>query len=663
MKKIQFRRASAKNFLCFGPEGIELDFTSYGNVVLIKGINLDTGNDVNPSSNGAGKSSIQDIISYAIYGKTVKSPKKMTHDKVINSHSKEKLVVELEFDDYKIVRSREPNKLQLFYSKDHIWDKQSDISVGATETQAKIEKIIGLTHHAFCNIVIFDDKDTYSFLEADAKEKRDMVENLLGLEVYREYHEEAKNLLKEAKKVVQERTKEYERIQIELDACDKRIAKIKEQEVLWGTNKKAEITTLQGRLTKKQEELQNTDAGAALEKYELGLAKVDKLTADAMELQEKQKKITLLIKEAYEKHNVASQASNAIAAEVQKVTAELAAFRRRISQSQALITSLQGLKEGQKCNVCHGEISKENYQNVLTHEENIIQSTNAEIEKSSKVLEDLQAQAKLKNDLLAKLMKYIGEAKEKEISLNAKVVSIQNELTTLSKISKPDMSATAKVLESEITELRSNLKSKQDELKNGSPYKEILAAALVEKKEKDVECEVKVKDLREAEADLPYYEYWVEGFGDKGIRMVIVEGSIPALNSHINYWMQILIDGKIDVKFDAQLTSTITRSKHPVDYPAMSNGEQRRVNLSVPHAFAYVQMLNFGRSISLVFLDEVTGGGIDKAGVAGVFKMICELAKDRQVFVTTHNEYLLNLMQGCETITLTKKDDITTLTK
>ena len=47
--------------------------------------------------------------------------------------------------------------------------------------EAEIEKSVGLSHHAFCNVVIFDDSNTYSFLEADGPTKRQIVENLLDL--------------------------------------------------------------------------------------------------------------------------------------------------------------------------------------------------------------------------------------------------------------------------------------------------------------------------------------------------------------------------------------------------------------------------------------------------------------------------------------------------
>jgi ABC-type multidrug transport system ATPase subunit len=72
--------------------------------------------------------------------------------------------------------------------------------------------------------------------------------------------------------------------------------------------------------------------------------------------------------------------------------------------------------------------------------------------------------------------------------------------------------------------------------------------------------------------------------------------------------------------------------------------------------------LSSGTCPSLVFLDEVTTN-IDQIGVVGVYNMIMELAKDRQVFVTTHDQNLLEMLDGCELITLEKKDGFTRMKK
>ena len=76
MKNLKFKSAAAQNFLPFGPEGIKIDFESLGNIVLIKGENIDYKDaSTKESSNGSGKSSIQEIIVWTLYGKTIKNPK------------------------------------------------------------------------------------------------------------------------------------------------------------------------------------------------------------------------------------------------------------------------------------------------------------------------------------------------------------------------------------------------------------------------------------------------------------------------------------------------------------------------------------------------------------------------------------------------------------
>jgi len=65
LKKLKIRYLKATNFRCFGPEGIELNFDEYNNIVVIKGKNLDTASE--KSSNGVGKSSIADIIIYGLW--------------------------------------------------------------------------------------------------------------------------------------------------------------------------------------------------------------------------------------------------------------------------------------------------------------------------------------------------------------------------------------------------------------------------------------------------------------------------------------------------------------------------------------------------------------------------------------------------------------------
>ncbi len=112
-----------------------------------------------------------------------------------------------------------------------------------------------------------------------------------------------------------------------------------------------------------------------------------------------------------------------------------------------------------------------------------------------------------------------------------------------------------------------------------------------------------------------------------------------------------------------ELEETIHRN--PVDgdpfvYHVMSGGERRRLNLAVSQAFAYIKMLNYNVCPSLLFLDEVTVN-VDPVGVQGIYNMILELSKTRQVMITTHDHDLLELLNGCHSINLLKANGSTSI--
>lgn len=662
MRELKFNYASAKNFICFGPDGIEIFFDDYGSLVLVKGQNYDDGTEEEPGSNGAGKSSLQDIFSYALYGKSVKKPTQLYGGKIVNTLAEKGGEVEVRFDDHRVVRTISPNKLRVWKSADRIWDKESEITRGTmTETQKYIDEIVGLTHQAFCNVIVFDDSNTHAFLEANATDKRKIAENLLSLDKYREYHESAKRKLKMAKAVVAELTKDYERLLLDMDSCKKRIKLIEGQEAEWKKGVMDALKAIMQSVKNKQAELETTDTGQAIAKYQEAQEKIVELEGSIEELEHKRSKLESIIKDARTKLEAAQTDKANVNEVMQQHHLNIRNSQAKAEESKKLIASLENLQDGQTCPTCHGTITRDNYGTVLQHESNVVSQCEAQITKETAAIEVHKHKFGEKSAIVSKLESHIAEANKAMTGLESKLHSHRQEVISLNKIQKPEGDSVQQVLETEIVELKRQFKIKKDELDNGGPYKEILENAVQEQTDKQSEIDEKIPEIKAAEDELPYYEYWVKAFGDDGIRKFVLNGAIPALNARIAYWLQHLIDNKIELTFDNQLKEKVFRNGTEAIYHSMSNGEKRRINLAVSQAFSYVMTLHSGCCPSLVFLDEITGGGIDRVGVTGVYNMIFELAKERQVLVTTHNENLLDMLQGCESITLRKKDDITVL--
>ena len=240
MKNLKFKSAAAYNFLPFGPEGIEISFEELSNIVLIRGQNIDLDDKtLKESSNGSGKSSIPEIVVYGLFGKTIKSPKKFSKNDVVHNLIKKNCKVEVVFDKYKISRGRTPDFLKLWESEDHKWTDETEITQGkSTDTQAKIEGIIGLSYESFIKTSVFTDDTSSYFLEADTPKKREIVENLLNLDIYRQRFDASKNLLKDSKNSLKQYTSEYEILDRNRTAIEQKIEQANQNEISWKNNKK-----------------------------------------------------------------------------------------------------------------------------------------------------------------------------------------------------------------------------------------------------------------------------------------------------------------------------------------------------------------------------------------------------------------------------------------
>lgn len=661
MIDLELKSIKANNILCF--EDIEICFQDYGKTVQIIGENLDVprAEDGRPASNGAGKSSVQDLISIGFYGKMVKKPKANKAQDFIKEGCDEG-VVEICWNNCRVVRTykrKGTNKLQMWESKDHVWDKDTDITQNVSETQKEILKRVHLTHEAFCNVVIFDDSRDYDFLEADAKLKREIVENLLGLEKYRLFGETAKEKLKLAKLSVGDLTQAYERIQISIETCNNRIAKIKAKETEWRANKDLEIKRLYQRFKEMQKKLESTDDGAALKKYEETQNEIEILEIDQEKDKNKRAKLEETVKDAQAKLLSFKQDRDNVNIDLQGHLVNLKSHETKLLNTKESLKKLEDLEEGASCPVCHAIISQDNYGHALSHEQNTVEGLQSQIEKTNILIVKKREEYGKKSAVITKVEEMIGKAQSSLETVSENIKKRSQKITDLRSVSKPDGDSETKILEAEISEVKRHLTSMKSEIDGNSPYKEMLDDADEEKVLLTKSSEDKKNEVKEAEKLIPYYSFWVKAFGDKGIRKYVVDGIIPSLNNRVAFWMEHLIDGIIEIKFDNQLDATITRNGQLTKYSLMSNGEKQRVNLAISQSFAHIMMINSGAQPSLIFLDEVTGSGIDRAGVLPVYNMIFELAKERQVFVTTHNDHLMNMLDGGEKIVLRKQNDTT----
>jgi len=175
---LTIKTLTVKNFLSVGNQAQSINFEGK-NLVLVIGENMDLGGDDAGARNGTGKTTIINAISYAFYGDALTQIRK---DNLVNKTNNKDMVVAIEFEKngirYKIERGRKPQALRFY--KDDIEQESNEAQGENRETQHEIEKLLGMTHSMFKNIIALN---TYSqpFLSTKQSEQREIIEQLLGI--------------------------------------------------------------------------------------------------------------------------------------------------------------------------------------------------------------------------------------------------------------------------------------------------------------------------------------------------------------------------------------------------------------------------------------------------------------------------------------------------
>ena len=656
MKQLNFKKIKASNFFCFGNKGIELDFENFNNIILIKGINKDVVDQNGKfSSNGSGKSTIPQIITYCFYGKTIKSPKKIGHKDVINNKNSKKLSVEVVFDNYRIIRTRKPDSLRIWKSEKGIWDDSTEITLGGMpSTQELINNIIGLSYESFLNVCVFTDDNNSCFLELDPSEKRKIVENLLNLEKYRNYLETAKEFAKENKEKIKELNLQLSYIATNKNNLDFNISSIKNNIEKYKENILNAINSIEDKIESLKEKVKDSSYVDDLKKYEEAQDKIKKIDESLDAFSSKKDEINNKAAELFKVYNSKLEIKTIHETSLREKISEINILKKKMDEVNKKIEKFQNLEPNMVCDKCYGVIKTENYQEFLDSTINENKLNQIEIDS----LQEKGSKIKADHDVVLEGLKEITEKINKIKTFSAKMNEEENKLkiakNSLQSIKKPEQTDQELIIQTNIENLEQEKEEKKNLLLEKNPNQDLLDQN-IQKLNEIIESEKNTRlEIQKIESLNSYYEFWFEAFGDDGIRKLVVNEIIPALNSRLNYWLQILIDNKIEIKFDSGLNEFI--SKFPdgdkeLIYAVLSNGQKRRINLAVNQAFAHVMMLSHGVSPNIIFLDEVTSN-IDPIGVQAIYNMICELSKNKKVFVTTHDQDLISMLNGCQEITL-----------
>jgi DNA repair exonuclease SbcCD ATPase subunit len=156
--------------------------------------------------------------------------------------------------------------------------------------------------------------------------------------------------------------------------------------------------------------------------------------------------------------------------------------------------------------------------------------------------------------------------------------------------------------------------------------------------------------------------FWEKAFSESGIVRYIIRNILDYFNTKVNFYLSNLSKGKFVLEFNDELTETIKHNGKELSYISLSGGEKRKVGLSVMLGLQSLLSLSDTEESNIIFFDECLEN-LDTDGIEGLYILLSELKKSKLLFVITHNKALKSMLDSAETLTVIKKNGISSLGK
>lgn len=669
MKNIDFKKITITNFLSFGKTQ---EYSFDRGITLICGQNKDKADD----PNGCGKSTVFDALSFALFGKTMKS---LTASNLVNRIAKKNGVVQLDMEidgkPFSIVRGVKPSFAKV------IENGQEKQFAGIKPTDQYIADKIGTDYTTFRNTVMMTSNNTPPFLQQNAETKRKFIESLFNIEFVREmanlWKDENAQKMQEYKEVglqISENTSALERFKAMQEQEKERIARdierakarlgdaeseymdalreYKEKPVpksadeaykAWqdervvydeiykrksdANAKRRDIESnylaLSARLTSKKEALDKVNAW------------IDKVNAGLKERGYAEDFWTM-----YNNHDIYEQKVGELLQKYKDLSAEEGRIKAKIEgyehQKSALLTS-------DKCPTCGHVFTAEekadverqavSFDNMIEEQRKNLAAVEQEQERVKKEQEANGARLRV---ACAGKDKNVDNIKEesKEIVVLAGELDSRRFLMDNAKDEEEKVGNELQECSDRLNRLRAEydsanllVKNYESEGRHVESLKKIrdnafeeCEAAKNEKPSSDgsiKEYEDKIAELdrksKEIEFDLEAYACAKKVLGDDGYRAELVGRIVAALNSKANEYLAKL-DAPVTISVDKYFADNIVdvSTGEVVEYDSMSGGEQRRVDLAMLLAFMDIRSMQGDAKFSTLFFDEILDSALSQ---------------------------------------------------
>jgi len=642
---IEFQKMEVENFLSITKGSVVLKDQG---LVLIEGVNMD---DSSAASNGAGKSSIVDAISWCLFGVTARGAKA---DAVINiqagKNTSVRLRLEIDGESYVIVRGRKhpslKNRVKVYRinpGATRAGEDYEDLTLGTDDaTNRLIETLLGCNEQVF-NASIYMGQDRMVDLPSlTDRELKTLIEESLGLSVMDDAHAIAKSNESEARDHLREVTDEIRDSQSKLESLRKENEFIDDQ-IDRSLSDLREITRQEEQAKEALQEAQR--AQKILEPMRVHLTR--QRSANDAELSGMNRVLDEI------KSKVTRIRERLTVAEVTKDNLE----KERI----AALKALKNADKATTCPTCGAEQSAD-----PDHIEKI------KINLQNKV-DQIKAKIKENEDLIKRGVDLHHTWKEKvthhEGLIRDKKQDHENwEKKFLDDMAKKVESGGAASLNVAQRHLDFIQKMRQNRRETHERLEESSAGVIREILRVGTRLDELKIDEQKAEDRLRVATNVTHALSRKGFRGEVLDQITPYLNARTQHYLSELTDGNISATWETITTNAagdyvesfridVKHQSGVSSFKNLSGGEKRKVRLATSLALQDLVATRAVKPIKLFVADEIDDA-IDSNGLELLMGLLDRKGRDMgTVLVISHNDlkdYVRN------TLTVTKQDGAST---
>lgn len=602
---IKFLTIRFKNFMSFGNQWTEVDLSEHGTTFII-GENLDEG-----GSSGAGKSTLINAISYCLYDKI---PSGISKDRLLNLTNEKKntsMEVCLTFmaDDitYTIRRWRGAQTgVQLLVTKDDVTTDVTPASVnrGDNSFNAKVEELVGFSYTLFTQVILFNG-NAMPFLDLPVGTQRCVIEELFRITLLSRKAVALKRLISDTDKaidmqklLIQQQERQNETYRRHLKEANDRVER-------WNQARATELAQLE----------------ASLDAYKsVDFSAEEAIHTDLSVIRESITAMQGSIRELTAKRSV-SLATAPELIQRNSVDHSISLIKKQITDLQNELAHLNDAK----CPYCH----------------QVFQDTDAKInEVSAKISENTAnlAAAEADRHRLTAIITTFNEERDQQVAqIDQEIALIKQKLseaeTTLTSITSemvfPDMGVLI-ATNHEINNIHQRLMAMTGEINpHVEAYQALVAEGEVAVDRQSLDDMIKLQE---------HQQFLHKLLTDKNsfIRKNILAKTIPFLNKRIAFYTEKLLLPHV-VTFQSDMSCAIAQYGRKLDHGNLSNGEKKRLNMSLSLAFRDV-LTYLHSHVNVMFTDEIDGGSLDANSVDSLIGLLKQKAWDDTVsiFVISH---------------------------